>query len=798
MITMILDITLNARPYEEYMARFLSSMNTSTRVHVFEDGLARHFCQTCGNKVMQTSICASFALAPARQGAWQRSKILLGRCASRLLTGKCAVPDFRAFHLQRPTRRWHIASCQMNGASGAKSYLSRPYGSLWDQASVAPNEPGVYLFMDIDRRVLYVGKAISLQNRVRSYLVRAPDRPSGAAPASGLVPRIAAMINAARSVELVATGSEAAALALEATLVRERRPPYNVLLKDDRRHPYAVITFSEEYPRVLIVRNPPRYRRRNNPDRYFGPFVDEGRLRRILRVIQSAFPIRQRAKPLHPSRTCMNFDIGKCPGVCQRLISPEDYGRTMTQISAILSGRVKQAVAEIESDLKAAIVHLEFEKAATLRDRRDSITAGLIDRDSTWLDEDVSAAASVSDPANSVSRDIVASIAGRTNGSTHGIAKVALFQVRDGSVLGRLVFSVQGPARSTATEFTDEASIAGSAMNAALTEHYSNISLPEDVPDEIVLATPVLDDNALLLLAVGLSEKRGKAVRVKRGTGRTSSICKLVKRNAELELELEQKQRCRLDEGLASLAVLLAPYFDKITPHCRLRRIECYDISHTSGSHAVGAMAVLHDGSPVTSENRRYILGDESSALGHPDDYESLKATLRRRFDLSSPARSGTSSLDRNDRVPDLIVIDGGKGQLMAAVEVLRSSDLTRGIPVVSLAKRVEEVFVPGETHAINSAIGVNSAVTVLCRARDEAHRAAVRDHRRVRGRAALQSGLDNVPGLGRARRMALLAHFPGGAPAIAASNVAELEQVPGIGKALAQRIHMHLSGGFT
>jgi excinuclease ABC subunit C len=646
---------------------------------------------------------------------------------------------------------------------------SRATGSLWEQASAAPPFPGVYIFRSEGGSSLYVGKAVSLRNRVRSYLMRSGE------PAANVGPRIAAMVRSARSVEFVATGTEAAALALEASLVREHRPPFNVMLKDDRRYPYVVVTHSEEYPRVLLIRNASN--RRHPLDRLYGPYVDEGRIKAVLRAIHTAYPLRQRARPLHRSRPCSNFDLGLCPGACQRLISPEEYQTTIAQVEKLLSGRGTEVVELLKEEMTHAAATRDFEHAGVLRDRRNVILdTGLLGEE---LAEAAAAAGSFADPMRSetaIAQDIVACAADEAG----GMAKVALFQVRSGCVIGRLAFTLHYGRDERYEAVGRVEKLAGLSLMTALIDYYSRVGEnPMELPAVVVLATAPTNENDSAMLAAVLSTKRGKAVRVIRSGPQTRQLAAMVVQNAEMELELDQKRCAVVTEDLRLLRKLLVSYFADDAVAETFQRIECYDISHTSGTHAVGSMAVLNIGVPAHAENRVFVLDGEYagvSTLGQPDDFASIAATLTLRLASSSPK-------------PDLIVIDGGKGQLSAAVRALRGSAYA-SIPIVSLAKRAELVFVPSESEAVNEGAEIGGlGVRVLCRARDEAHRAAVGAHVRKRGRAALASGLDGIPGVGPSKRAALLAHFRGGAAMIAIAHVDEVASVPGIGESLARRI---------
>lgn len=592
------------------------------------------------------------------------------------------------------------------------------------------------------------------------------------------------MVREASALDIIPTKSEAAALALEAALIAETRPFYNVLLKeDDARYPYARITWSEPFPRVVVTRE----RRAARPgDRLFGPFVDEGMLKRLLHVLYEVFPLRQRARRLFLDRVCMNYDLGRCPGVCQGLVGPEEYRQTVEKVEKVLGGAVEEVVAEMRGEMKALAGEMRYEDAARVRDRvrllqsvfqggmRSAIVGGVED------------AASVVSVDADVSRDVLCVAKGKEGG------KVVLFQVRGGKVIGRMVFSVEGEDHVVEEEM----------LERAVAAHYAGVTHPIEVPEEVVLGIRVegMEDIRRVL-----REKRGKKVTVRVGGGKLKPLMDIVQRNAQLEVELREKRVKNVGKEVRELEEMLTPYFvgllkgrqefmDEENAMLRLSRIEGYDISHTSGTNAVGSRVVFVNGVAVPSEYRRYNLDEKVSWEGHPDDYESIRQVLRRRFkntESSFPSEASQSDM------PDLLLIDGGKGQLSAAMDALNEMNLKDRLAIIGLAKGNEEIFVPGRTESINfdedtQAWIMNGGVRLLCRIRDEAHRTAVESHRRRRGRQALRSGLDSVPGLGAVKRTSLLAYFNGSSEAVAEASVSDLQKAPGIGLALAQRIFDH------
>lgn len=592
------------------------------------------------------------------------------------------------------------------------------------------------------------------------------------------------MVREASALDIIPTNSEAAALALEAALVAETRPVYNILLKEDEgRYPYARVTWSEPFPRVVVTRERRAAKQR---DRLFGPFVDEGMLKRLLHVLYEVFPLRQRAKRLFSDRVCMNYDLGRCPGVCQDLVGVEEYRRTVEKVEKVLAGGVGEVVAEMRDEMRALALNMRYEEAGRVRDRVRLLESVFEGGHGDMVVGGVEEAASVVSADTQVSRDVFCVAKGRAGG------KVVLFQVRGGKVIGRMVFSVKD------SEGVGE----GEVLEGVLGTHYGGVRHRMEVPEEVVLGARIESIEDLKRV---LKEKRGKKVSVRVGGGKLKPLVAIVQRNAQHEVELEEKRVENVRKEVRELDEMLTPYFGRLLGRgrktkgdenvmLRLSRIEGYDISHTSGANAVGSRVVFEDGIAVPSEYRKYNLDEEVSWDGHPDDYESIRQVLKRRFKRTE-ASSGSGEVPSD--VPDLLLIDGGKGQLSAAKDVLDELGLEDKLAVIGLAKGNEEIFVPGRTESINydedtQAWIMNGGVRLLCRIRDEAHRTAVQSHRRRRGRQALRSGLDSVPGLGAVKRASLLAHFNGSSEAVSEASPGELQKATGIGQALAQRIFNH------
>jgi excinuclease ABC subunit C len=611
-----------------------------------------------------------------------------------------------------------------------------------------PAEPGCYLMRDGEDRILYVGKSKSLRSRVRSYFRSRHD----------LSPRIRLMTRQVCEIEFIVTDSEAEALALESNLIKNHQPHFNVLLKDDKKYPYLCITWSEPYPRIFITR---RRRFRSPLDRFYGPYVDVGLLRRTLFLVKRVFPLRQRPRPLHPDRTCLNFSIGRCPGVCQEMITSQDYHRTLRKVAMVFQGRSDELQTLLKQQMERYAERLDFESAARVRDQLQGL-------DQLTADQKMSL------PDSSVSRDVLALA------SDERVAAVQLFQMRAGKLVGRLGYTADASGLEP-----------GVILQRVIEEHYSQVDSVEIPPELLVQhALPQQD-----LLEEWLTEQRERKVQIHWPQRRQKAdLIELVQRNAEFELlraKQGQEQQALAMEDLAQLLELSA------SP----RRIEGYDISHIQGSDAVASQVVFIDGLPAKQHYRKYKIRSSSIRSGHSDDFMAMAEVIRRRFrrwarakaegaDLAALRQRGGSALqtDGLNDWPDVVMIDGGKGQLSAVMEALRELDLQEELQVCSLAKQREEVFLPGESQPLDSEPD-QLGVALLRRLRDEAHRFAVSFHRQQRGERMKRSRLSDIPGLGPKRVKELLAHFHS-IDAIQLASIERLSQAPGVGPSLAREIH--------
>jgi excinuclease ABC subunit C len=596
-----------------------------------------------------------------------------------------------------------------------------------------PQEPGVYFMRDASDHILYIGKSKSLRSRVRSYFREDHERN----------PRIALMAMQVVEIEFIVTDTEAEALALEANLIKQHQPHFNVLLKDDKKYPYLCITWSDEYPRIFITR---KRRAGKEKDRYYGPYVDVFALRSTLRLVKRLFPLRQRPQPLFKDRPCLNYDIGRCLGVCQGLVNAEDYRKMIQKVAMIFQGRTQELVDILTVQMEKAAEELNFEYAARLRDQIKGL-------------QSLGAEQKVALPDDTVSRDAIALAADDQH------ACIQLFQIRAGRLVGRLGFVADA---QTGTP--------GAILQRVLEEHFQTVDSVE-IPAEILVQHELPEGE---MLAEILSDRKGRKVSIVVPQRQSKAdLIDMVERNAGFELARTQRFADRNNQAMLDLAeVLDMPDL----PH----RIEGYDISHVQGSDAVASQVVFVDGLPAKQHYRHYKIKNPKVTSGHSDDFASMAEVISRRF--RRYAQDPNLKRIGNPDFPDLVMIDGGKGQLSAVVEVLREMNLLEDVKVVSLAKQREEIFLPGESLPLNTE-AEQPGVQLLRRLRDEAHRFAVSFHRQQRSDRMRRSRLDEISGLGHHRQKLLLAHFRS-IDYLREASPKQIAEVPGIGPKMAQQIY--------
>lgn len=610
-----------------------------------------------------------------------------------------------------------------------------------------PEKPGVYLMKDASGKVIYVGKAIVLRNRVRSYFQK-----GGHAAVS---PKVRILAQHIADIEYIVTSNEVEALILESNLIKQKSPKYNVRLKDDKHYPYLKVT-NEKFPRVTVVR------RMEKGDRVFGPYTDSHAVRTTMRFMRKLFPIRTCSLDLSGElnyRPCLLYHIGRCGAPCAGLQSEEEYSSLIDEVSLFLEGRHDQLIPALREKMEGAAANLEFERAAKLRDQMQAL-------------EQVAQKQKVLSAAQE-DQDVVGV-------AVEGAAVcVQVYFIRSGKLVGREHFFLN----KTADEEMEE------VLTAFVQQYYAKATF---IPRYILLPTPV-DETSVI--EAWLSAERGSRVHLhvpQRGERRR--LVEMAHENAKLVLNdhLSREDR-RIQANLVGLEqlqdVLGLPHLPS--------RIEAFDISNLQGAEAVSAMVVVEDGVPNPSEYRHFKMRTQG-----PNDYAMMQETIRRRFTRGLKEQEELEALpaDEHDaalehlrfvKFPDLILIDGGKGQLSAAKEVLRDLGLDE-IPAIGLAERLEEVFMEGRPDPIllrHDSPGLH----ILQRVRDEAHRFGLNYHRKLRDRRTTRSVLDDIPGIGPKRKKALLRKF-GSAKGVSQASLEELQTVPGISQELAERILEQLS----
>ncbi len=601
-----------------------------------------------------------------------------------------------------------------------------------------PDKPGVYLMKDAGGRVLYVGKAQSLRNRVRQYW----GAGRSAAPL-----RIESSIEQVADVEVTLTDTVSEALLLEANLIKRYQPRFNVRLKDDKSYPFIKITLADDFPRIERTRKLP-----HDGSRYFGPYASASSVDESMNLIRRIFPFRTCTIDIRDGeraldRPCLLYHIKRCQGPCIEAISKADYAADIEQVTLFLEGHQEQVSAALRADMEAAAEGLEFERAAALRDKVRAI-------ERTMESQKM---------AGFAKRRL--DVLGYAQFGKE--AAVQLFAIRDGKTLNRDIFLLEN-----VTDVTDE-----EALTSFLKQYYARAG---SIPPRVLVPFD-LSETAELTDFLTVRAGRQVAITVpQRGEGR--KLMALAGRNAAETLEREQV-RWLADQGKTERA--LDELADALGLAASPARIECYDISTIQGSNTVGSMVVFEDGQPRSGEYRRFRI----KGVRGQDDFASHQEVLRRRFRRALDSGEGGAEQLRW-RMPDLVIIDGGKGQVSAAREALDELGL-HDLPMAGLAKEREELFLPGRPEPIVLP-ATSSALYLLQRLRDEAHRFAITYHRQLRAKAATRSALDDLAGVGPARKRALLRVF-GSSRGLRNATVEEIAAVPGIGPAMASRIHEHL-----
>jgi len=615
---------------------------------------------------------------------------------------------------------------------------------LAGKLETVPERPGVYLYRSADRKVIYVGKAVVLRHRVRSYFHESARHD----------PRTRRLVAEIANLEWIVTDTELEALILENELIKRYRPRFNVRLKDDKTYPYIKIHWQDDFPKVSIVR-----RMERDGARYYGPFASAYAVRQTLDALRRVFPYLDCNREItgRDPKPCLYYHIKRCAGPCIGAIDRDGYRQIIEGLAAFLEGNSDDVLAQLTARMHAAAENWQFERAALLRDQikaaqqivaRQKVVSGQQE------DEDVIAFAQ--DPCT-------------------GEACVQVFFIRRGKLIGRENFVLEG----------SEAEANGELIAAFIKQFYDEAAF---VPSSIVLPKD-LDERQII--EQWLRGRRGgeKVALTVPQDGPKAELLQLATENAQATLAALQAQwqadTNRQTEALAQLQEALglpAPP----------SRIECFDISTLQGTNTVGSMVVFAKGAALKSDYRRFNVRGRGGQ-GEPDDYAAMREVLRRRFrravekTAGDPGSKARKSEETWRLLPDLLIVDGGKGQLGVAMEVLAEFGLAEVVPVVGLAKQHEEIFLPDRSEPVLLPPG-SQALFLVQRIRDEAHHFAITAHREKRGKASIASELDAIPGIGPARRKALLKHF-GSLEAIRQASVEELAAVPGMTRPAAQAV---------
>ena len=587
---------------------------------------------------------------------------------------------------------------------------------IQEQLKLLPTNPGVYLMKNEQAKIIYVGKAINLKNRVKSYFQSSKNHS----------PKVKSMVEKICDFEYIITANEIEALILECNLIKKYRPKYNISLRDDKTYPYIKVTLNEDYPTVSITRKILK-----DGAKYFGPYTSAGAVHEVLNLLKKLFQIRS-CRQMNTKRPCLEFHIKRCLAPCTGRVAKSEYREMIKSLCLFLEGRNEVVLKELTSRMQIAAENFQFELAAKLRDQVLAI-------------EKISAKQNI--------------IIGSSDQDIIGLARKAdeaciqIFFIRSGKMIGRDHFLLNGT-----EDETDSA-----LLNAFLEQYYNKSTF---IPKEIILPAEIENEE---ILSAWLSQKKNAKVSFglpQRGVKKEMVL--MANDNAVVVLE---EQMIKNSAGLEQTVGAMKDLGRYLRMEKELKRIECFDISHIQGSETVASMVVFSNGAPDKQEYRRYKL---KSVEGKPDDFKSMQEVVGRRYRQSDGI------------MPDLIIIDGGKGQLNSALEIIRALGHYQ-IPVVGLAKQFEYVFLEGQSEPV--ILPPNSkALYLIQRIRDEAHRFAITYHRKLRHKRNLVSVLDHIEGIGPTRRKALWDAF-GSIAEIKKAKITDLTAVPGISENIANNI---------
>lgn len=602
-----------------------------------------------------------------------------------------------------------------------------------EKLSTLPTKPGCYLHKDKTGKIIYVGKAINLRNRVRSYFQ----------PSANHTPKVRRLVSQIADLEYIVTETELEALVLECSLIKKHQPHYNVRLRDDKHYPYLCLTTSEAFPRLILVR---RVRQDNN--KYFGPYPNSRVVYSTMELVNRIFPLVSCSKVFDGravQKPCLYHHMGQCLAPCAGLADREEYGAAVKDVDAFLNGRQEQIIKRLRLEMESAAENLEFERAARLRDRLQGVET-VLERQKVITTE-------------LIDQDVIAVV--EDDSGVSGSC-VQMFFIRGGKLIGQNHFLVEGTGEETQNEVVQE----------FVKQYYQSANF---IPQEILLPCDLDEIN---IVQSWLRQKKGKKVEVQVPLrGDKKRLIEMATENAAHALDqMKAEMRAKLGNTERALGELGEALGLEGPP----KRIECYDISNTQGENQVASMVVCENGQMNKSEYRRFKIKRDD---GKPNDFASMREAITRRLNES---KGGNVKFNR---LPDLLIVDGGRGQVTSAQAAMEETGVT--VPLAGLAKQFEHLFLPNEPDPVILP-RTSQALYMVQRIRDEAHRFANTYQAQVRGKKQTRSVLDDIPGIGPRRRKALQLHF-GTISKMKAATLAELAQAPGMNLKLAETVYDHL-----
>jgi len=616
------------------------------------------------------------------------------------------------------------------------------YEKITSILATLPDKPGCYLMKDADGTIIYVGKAINLKNRVRSYFQQSSDHTY----------KTRQMVRKIRDIEWIVVASELEALILEMNLIKLHRPFYNVRLKDDKRYPYIKVHWADPFPKLSVTRNMV-----DDGSRYFGPYTSVWAVHQTLDILRKIFPYLTCAREItgKDERACLYYDIKLCSAPCIGAVNQEEYRQMIDDLCRFLEGRTDPIMTRLKEAMAQASENLNYEKAAIYRDQIEAIER-VVERQKI-----------ISDERND--SDVIAMARSK------GEACVQVFFIRSGKLIGREYFILEGTEEEENSEILEE----------FIKQYYSQAAY---VPNKVMLPQEIEEAR---IIKEWLNTRRGgeKVQLTIPKRGQDKELIEMAAENARETLKsLEIRWKADKDRQHQALAEIQSVLGMQEVPN----RIECYDISNTQGTASVGSMVVFEQGVPAKKNYRRFNI----RSVSKPDDFASMREVLKRRFtryvtEQQEKEKPGYKPDLAFSLLPDLLIVDGGKGQLRQAIETIEEFDLQDQFTVVGLAKQEEELFLPGKSDSVRLD-DHSQGFYLIQRIRDEAHRFAITAHRNQRGKIGLASRLDAIPGVGPARRKELINRF-GSIEGILSASVEEISQIKGVSKEMAQAIKAQL-----